>query len=68
MSLSENRALVQITTQAKDYMRSIIKVLQNKGLPINGSYWLSELILSQPLPCETGNGHPPLDAPCEEEK
>lgn len=68
MPLSEDRALVQITTQAKDYMKQIIRILQSKGLPVTGNYWLSNLILSQPLPCENGNGGQSLTDPCPEEE
>jgi uncharacterized membrane protein YfbV (UPF0208 family) len=62
MPLSEDRTLAQISIQAKEHMKAILISLQATGLPITGTYWLSELILSQPIP----NGHKP--APCEEEE
>jgi uncharacterized membrane protein YfbV (UPF0208 family) len=63
MPLSEDRTLAQISIQAKEHMKAILTSLQATGLPITGTYWLSELILSQPIP--NGNGHKP--APCGEE-
>jgi hypothetical protein len=69
MPLSEDRTLAQITIPAKEHMKAILKTLQAKGIPITGTYWLSSLILSQPIP--NGNGHTPEAEPvnpCEEEK
>jgi hypothetical protein len=61
MPLSEDRTLAQISIQAKDHMKAILASLQGSGFPITGTYWLSNLILSQPIP----NGHKP--EPCGEE-
>ena len=46
MPLSEDRTLAQISIQAKEHMKAILISLQATGLPITGTYWLSELILS----------------------
>jgi uncharacterized membrane protein YfbV (UPF0208 family) len=62
MPLSEDRTLAQISIQAKEHMKAILSSLQAIGLPITGTYWLSELILTQPIP----NGHKP--DPCEEKE
>ena len=55
MPLSEDRTLAQISIKAKEHMKAILTELQSTGLPITGTYWLSELILSQSIP----NGHKP---------
>lgn len=57
MPLGQDRTLTQITLPAKAHMKKIIAVIQAKGIPTNGSMWLSSLILDQPIPMPNGNGH-----------
>jgi hypothetical protein len=64
MPLSEDRTLAQITTKAKDHMKDIVECLKAQGLPISGTYWLSNLILLQPIP----NGNKPAAEPGEEQE
>lgn len=56
MPLALNRELTPITTQAHQHMKRIVSAHKRKGLPETNTHWLSELILSQPLPTN-GNGH-----------
>lgn len=72
MPLSPNRKLVQVTTPAYLRMKKIVKAMKKNGVPTNGSYWLSILILAQDVPTN-GNNHQPsapvtAPVPCEEEK
>lgn len=53
MPLADNRELTSITTQAHQHMKRIVTALKKRGVPESNTSWLSELILSQPMP----NGH-----------
>lgn len=55
MPLADNRELTPITTPAHQHMKRIVAALKKRGLPESNTRWLSELILSQPMP--NGNGH-----------
>lgn len=72
MTTAPNRELTPVSTQAHQHMKRIVSALKKRGLYATNTAWLSELILSQPMP--NGNGHAQPVAPAvvaevnEEEK
>lgn len=54
MTTESNRLLTPISTKAHQHMKRIVAAHKKRGLPESNTHWLSELILSQPLP--NGNG------------
>ena len=58
--------LLRIHPAAHDHLYAIIEVFKNSGRPISMSRWVSDLILSQPLP--NGNGHIPPADPCPDKE
>lgn len=63
MTTAPNRELTPISTQAHQHMKRVVAALKKRGLYATNTGWLTELILSQPLP--NGNGHtaPTLELP-----
>lgn len=67
MTTPANRLLTPVSTEAHRHMKRIVTALKKRGLPESNTRWLSELILSQPMP----NGHSkpaPVAEVTEEEK
>lgn len=56
MTTPTNRELTPISTQAHLHMKRIVALYKRRGIPESNTHWLSDLILSQPLPAN-GNGH-----------
>lgn len=54
MPLALNRELTPVTTKAHAHMKKIVAAHKKRGVPESNTHWLSELILSQPIP--NGNG------------
>jgi len=50
MPLALDRELTPITSQAHTHMKRIVAMLKKRGVPESNTHWLSELILSQPIP------------------
>lgn len=50
MPTEPNRKLTPISVQAHEYMERIVAAMKKRGVPESNTHWLSELILSQPMP------------------
>lgn len=55
MPLAPNRELTPITSQAHAHMKRIVAAYKKRGIPESNTHWLSDLILSQPIP--NGSAH-----------
>lgn len=58
MPLAANRKIATMSTEAYKHMEQIVQARRALGQYANNTAYLSELILSQPVPSNT-NGHKP---------
>lgn len=50
MPLAKNRELIPVSTQAHKHLKALVAVMQNNGIPTNGTLLASQLILAIPMP------------------
>lgn len=50
MPLGKDRELTPVTSQAHAHMKRIVAAYKKRGIPESNTHWLSDLILSQPIP------------------
>jgi hypothetical protein len=62
--------LIRIHPAAHEHLSEIVEILHKAGRPISMTRFVSDLILSQPIPMPTPNGHQPVnvDPGCQDGK
>lgn len=50
MPLAKDRKLTPVTSQAHVHMKRIVAAYKKRGIPESNTHWLSDLILSHPIP------------------
>jgi hypothetical protein len=64
-----NYPQVRINQMAKEHARQIVEELKRRGNTSESlTSWISNLIISQPLPNGNGNGHAPDQVPTNHEE